>query len=142
VSRRFKIVTIENWLDPDPVSGSIARVDHRDGTSRLADRRDWIAYASALPLSEPFPQEVCDAYDVTIGALGYSYFYYPLFTLVVQQVLRVADFAVAHLFRIRPDLSKPRRETFEARLDTLRKLAFLTMSPFSVGTAFDVFVIS
>ncbi len=125
MNRGFKIVTPENWLDPDPLSGLIVKLDRRDGSVQPVDGRDWIAYVNAVQLSEQVPRKVRDAYDFAIGAVGYGYFYYPLFTLVVQQVLRVADFAVACLFGIRLDLPKPRKRTFEARLAALGTAGYL-----------------
>ncbi len=125
MSRGFRIVTTENWLDPDPLSGSIVRMDHRDGSVHPVDGRDWIRYVNSVPLADTVPQKIRDAFDFVIGAVGYGYFYYPVFTIVVQQVLRVADFAVAHLFSVRPDLPKPPKRTFEGRLLALKDAGYL-----------------
>jgi hypothetical protein len=136
MSRGFKAVTPENWLDPDPLSGSLVKRDRRDGSIHPVDGRDWIAYVNAVPLSPEVPQKVRDAYDFAIGAVGYGYFYYPIFTLVVQQVLRIADFAVAHLFVTETSLPKPKRRTFEARLDALKIAGHLDESGFEAWNRF------
>jgi hypothetical protein len=136
MSRGFKIVTPENWVDPDPLSGSIVKRDHRDGSIHAVDGRDWIAYVNEVPLSVNVPQKVRDAYDFAVGAVGHGYFYYPIFTLVVQQLLRAADFAVAHLFVIAPTLPKPKRMTFEARLEVLKDSGQLDDRQFTVWSAF------
>lgn len=124
--RRFKLTTADNWLDPDPLCTLLYKLDHRDGSVSPMDGRDWINYVNRIPLGGLVPQEVRDAYEFPRGAVGYGYFYYPLFTLVMQQMLRVADFAVQRLFELRDDLPKPRRQNFDSRLRVLRDSGFLT----------------
>ncbi len=135
MNRGFKIVTPDNWLQPDPLSGSIVRMDRRDGTVHPVDGRDWIRYVHAVPLADRVPQKVLDAFDFVGGAVGYGYFYYPLFTIVVQQILRVADFAVVHLFTVRADLPKPPKKTFEGRLIVLKDAGYVNEAAFTRWTA-------
>jgi len=66
---------------------------------------------------------VRDAFWFTVGAVGYSYFYWPLLTLVAQQTLRVADFAVDRLFDALALQPKPR--SFARRLARLHGLGHL-----------------
>lgn len=66
----FKIITVENWLDPDPLSGSIVRMDIRDGSVYPVDGRDWIRYVNGVPLSLFVPQEVRDAFGL-FGGCGW-----------------------------------------------------------------------
>jgi len=123
MARGFKFVTPKNWLEPDRVSSLLVKLDHRSGMVTSVDGRDWISFVNDLKLNDTVPVKVRDAYEFTIGAIGYAYFYYPLFTIVTEQVLRVADFAVAHLFALRSDL--PKRKTFQARIEALRALNYL-----------------
>jgi hypothetical protein len=126
--RGFKLVTPENWLDPDPINELIVKLDQKDGSVSSVDGRDWIVYVNALALGRNVPQEVRIAYEFTVGAVGYAYFYYPLFTIVVQQLLRIADFSVSHLFAVRTDL--PPARTFEHRLKVLRDAGYVSNTDF------------
>jgi hypothetical protein len=128
MARALKLVTPENWLEPDPLSALIVKMDHRDGTVSAVDGRDWITYVNGIAISDGVPPEVRAAYEFMVGAIGYAYFYYPIFTIVIQQLLRVADFAVAHLFDVRDDLPKTR--TFEQRIKVLKDIGALDTSTF------------
>ena len=65
------------------------------------------------------PIEVRNAFEFAKGGLGYGYFYYPLVTIVGQQVLRVADFAIDQLLLNLNITPKPR--SFARRLQRLYK---------------------
>jgi len=119
----FKDVSAENWLEPDPLMAVMVNRDRRDGSISSVIGTDWIRFVNDLPVSPSVPQEVHTAFMFATGAIGYAYFYYPIFTIVSQQVLRVADFAVDKLFErlgLKPILS------FERRLATLRQQGLLT----------------
>jgi hypothetical protein len=123
MSSRFKSVTTENWLDPDPLYEHLVKRDKRDGSIHPIDGRDWIEIVNAVHLDDRVPEDVRDAFWFTVGAVGYSYFYWPLLTLVAQQTLRVADFAVDRLFDTLALQPKPR--SFARRLVRLRDLRYL-----------------
>jgi hypothetical protein len=123
MTRGFKFVTPDNWLEPDQLSNLLVKLDHRDGSVTNIDGRDWITYVNSLSFLNRVPTDVVDAYQFAIGAVGYAYFYYPLFTIVAQQILRVADFAVERLFAVRGDL--PKAKAFDGRLKALKAGAYL-----------------
>jgi hypothetical protein len=104
----YKRVTRENWLQPDPVSELFVMMDHRDGSFRPMDGADWIDTVAGTTLPAQVPPEVQNAFEFTKGGLGYGYFYYPLATVVGEQALRVADFAIDRLFVTRAMEPRPR----------------------------------
>ncbi len=104
----YKRVSRQNWLEPDPVSASFVQRDRRDGTVRQMDGADWIDAVVETTVSAAVPTEVANAFEFAKGGFGYGYFYYPLSTIVGQQALRVADFAVDRLFIARGITPRPR----------------------------------
>lgn len=123
MSPKFKEITTENWLDPDPLYMHLVKRDRRDGAIHPIDGRDWIELVNAIHFDDRVPEDVREAFWFTVGAVGYSYFYWPLLTLVAQQALRVADFAVDRLFDA---LSlQPKPQSFARRLARLHKLGHL-----------------
>ncbi len=90
----FKKVTEHNWLEPDPIMRHLVNVNLTDGTTCTVSGADWIKFVNDFRMSPPVPNEVRVALRFATGAIGYAYFYYPVFTIVAQQVLRVADFAL------------------------------------------------
>jgi hypothetical protein len=120
---RFKQVTVQNWLKPDPVMAHLVNSNVRDGTTCSVNGSDWNQFVNDLPIPPQVPQDVRTAFEFATGAIGYSYFYYPLFAIVAQQVLRVADFAVDKLLE---GLAMKPIRSFKRRLMTLRAHGQLT----------------
>jgi hypothetical protein len=83
------------------------------------DGADWIDVVVATTLRPGVPTEVVNAFEFTKGGLGYGFFYYPLATIVCQQVLRVADFAIDRFFMERAIVPRPR--SMAQRLKRLRE---------------------
>jgi hypothetical protein len=69
------------------------------------------------------PDVVRWAFAFGAGSVGYSYFYYPILTLVAQQELRVADFTIDKLFDSLSLAPKPR--SYARRLKVLRDRGLL-----------------
>ena len=113
----FKLTTVENWLEPDPLMAALVNHNHSTGLVRPTQGTDWIAYVARTPLDEHVPFEVWAAFNFAAGAIGYAYFYYPLLTVVSQQALRVADFAVDQLFEA---MGKTKVNSLARRLKILR----------------------
>ena len=114
-----KGVTVENWLVQDPVMVPWTRVNMVDGSSRPTTGEDWILSVNAVMLAPHVPDEIHDLFEYAKGAMGYGYFYYPLFTLVAQQLLRVADIAVDVLFDKLAVVPKPK--SLDRRIVILRE---------------------
>jgi hypothetical protein len=88
----FKMVTLENLLDPDPVM-KLFWQRSPDGNFSQMGPKDWAAPILSFDLSDLVPRVVREAFYFTRNAMCYAYWYYPLLTIGCQQILRVADFA-------------------------------------------------
>jgi len=84
----FKQTTVENWLEPDPLMAALVNLDHTTGLVTPSQGTDWIGFVNDLEIATAVPREVREAFRFATGAVGYAYFYYPMFTIVSQQVLR------------------------------------------------------
>jgi hypothetical protein len=113
----FKLTTVGNWLEPDPLMAALVNLNHSTGAVTPTQGTDWIAYVARTPLDEHVPFEVWAAFNFAAGAIGYAHFYYPLLTIVSQQVLRVADYAVDRLFEA---LGKTKVNSLARRLEILQ----------------------
>ncbi len=113
----FKALTLENWRQPDPVSAAFAGVSPLDGQFGSLSGDDWAYHVLAIPLAESVPEELRRLFEVARGTMLYGWFFYPAFTLASEQVLRVADAAVARRCR---ELESPRSvRTLDKRLTWL-----------------------
>lgn len=119
MSSGVKSVTPENWLEQDGAAAIWVNLDMRDGTVRPTTGEDWIKSVNTIRLDPVVPIEVADLFEFAKGGLGYGYFYYPLFTLVTQQLLRVADIAIEVLFDSLAIKPKPR--SLDRRIVILRE---------------------
>ena len=121
--RRFKELTPENWLEPDPVMRLFV-VYSPDEPSRLMTGDDWAHHILAIRLSDVVPEEVRRLFEVARGTLLYGYFFYPLYTLGLQQILRVAENAVT--YRCRKQGAPASKKRFMERLEWLRDHGILS----------------
>ena len=126
----MKELTLENWLDVDPIiaSGVFVRFSLVDGSSSPTTPADWTERLLALQLDPMVPTEVRELYAVARGAMLYGSLFYPLFTLGLEQVARVAEAAVAAMaahLAIRPT-SKRKHRDFRTVLDDLLAQGILT----------------
>jgi hypothetical protein len=120
----MKHLTQENWLDVDPIiaSGVFVRFSLADGSSRRTTPADWTERLLALQLDPTVPTEVRELYAVARGAMLYGSLFYPLFTLGLEQVARVAEAAAtaqAARFAIPSQTSKRKHKDFRTILDDL-----------------------
>lgn len=123
----FKKLTAENWLEPDSIMRAFARWSLETGAIYLPTAEERARDIIGIELKESVPVEVRRLFAAAKGALCYGYFFYPLYALASEQLLRVAEAAVARKYeavdgpkRVRrtPD-SKPSRATFEDKLKYL-----------------------
>jgi hypothetical protein len=108
-----------NYLQPDPTLDAFVRVTVGRPEPLTADAlaRDL----SQLSLSALVPEEITDMYLVAVGAMFYGAFYYPLFQLGQQQLLRVCD-AAAKTRCVQ--LGSPKK-TFEKAIDALADVGII-----------------
>lgn len=128
MDRKFKYVTPDNWLEADPISPHLVILDKRDGSIHAVDGRDWIEFVNGIKISLSVPEDIREAFEFSVGAIGYAYFYYPLFTIVSQQIFRVADFAIDRFVDSSGIVSKPR--PLAAKLQALHMNGTLSPAAF------------
>ncbi|MBA7509712.1 hypothetical protein ES705_01676 [subsurface metagenome] len=92
----FKILTPENWLEPDDASTSFVRLSASNGKYRPITGEQYLNDIMKPGLIEAVPKEICALFEVARGAMAYGYFFYPLYTLACEQLFRVADAATIH----------------------------------------------
>jgi hypothetical protein len=93
----MKELTIENWLERDDAINAFARLSSEGIRPLEADdlaRR--FLYARLSPL---VPENVKLLFRTAQGALVYGYFFYPLFALGKEQLMRVAEAAIGEKFK-------------------------------------------
>ncbi len=93
----FKIPDASNVLEPDPLSKVFSALDEHG--ARPFEPDDILRVLAPIRLTAPVPYEVRRAFQMAFGSLPYAYWYYPLFTLGAQQLLRVADYALDQFAR-------------------------------------------
>ena len=117
VSPNFKILTPENWLVADPASTIFSKISHTDGTVTPMSGQEWLCLFRDPTLSKSVPKNVRTLFEVARGSLAYGYFFYPLYTLACEQLLRVAEAAVSEKCRmLRASPKKPK--TLKRRLSS------------------------
>ena len=82
----FKEIDAGNWLTPDPV------VLHFAGMERATD---YVEAVLAPRLSGNVPEDIQKLFEVARSAVLYGYLFYPLYTLGMEQLLRIGEAAVA-----------------------------------------------
>src|ERR1700686_493041 len=110
----FKTVTARNLLEPDPISAS-HHMRTVDGFRQMLPE-DWVDPITGVTLPDSVPFEVRRAFQMARDAMCYGYWFYPLVTLMAQQLLRVADFAT-DVACLTHSIKSPRN--FKARVDEL-----------------------
>ncbi len=111
----FKNITSENWLQPDPVLKAFAKLTPQGTEQITAD--DLLEDIFKPQLNDQVPEEIKALFEVARGAMCYGYFFYPLYTLTVEQLFRVAETAVTIKCK---DLSAPASvKSFAQKVDFL-----------------------
>jgi hypothetical protein len=93
----FKIPDASNVLEPDPLSKAFSTLDEHGTRSFVPE--DILRALAPARLESHVPHEVRRAFRVALGSLPYAYWYYPLYTMGSQQLLRVADYALDQFAR-------------------------------------------
>jgi hypothetical protein len=82
----FKRLTPENWLQIDPIIDML-------GWSEYGE--EWLAMTMKPQLSERVPSAIHKLYEAARAAMCYGFYFYPLYTLATEQLLRVGEAAIA-----------------------------------------------
>ena len=125
----IKHVTVDNWLEPDPAATNLV-TPLPEGGYRPTTNEEWLELTTRASLIDVVPDEVQDLFEVARGALAYGYLFYPLYTLVFEQLFRVAEAAVFHRCRVLDyqERQKPgkRRDPLNMKLDWLMQQGVLS----------------
>src|SRR5947199_4604690 len=117
MSLGIKILTAENWLQPDPTSTIFVQVSAPDGNISPMSGDDWVKLFLQPSLAKTVPEEVRKLFEVARGASAYGYFFYPLYTLANEQLFRVVECAVSTKCQL---LGAPKRvKTFQEKIGFL-----------------------
>ena len=108
----FKKITIDNWREPDEVSYLFINV-------RL---NEWIKIILEPNLIEAVPIEIKKLFEVARGALVYGYFFYPLYTLGLEQLFRATEAAVTHKCKTMEAPRAIRKGKFHEKIEYLVKI--------------------
>jgi len=88
----FKEITTKNWLTPDEILKAFVKTT-ASGLQPLTSH-DYLDIILKSRLNESVPKDLQALFEVARGAMIYGYFFYPLFSLAVEQLFRVAEAAV------------------------------------------------
>jgi hypothetical protein len=102
----IKCLTVENWHEPDSTSTGFAQ-RRPDGEFEPMTGDDWARAILRPTLLDSIPSDIQDLYAVARGTMVYGWFFYPLYTLGLQQLSRVAETAVSHKYA---ELSGPQSQ--------------------------------
>ena len=91
----FKRLSVENWREGDPILDPFMWISPEGVMYQPTgdDRAEELLFPQ---LSEKVPPQIYRLFEVARGALLYGFFFYPLYTLGVEQLYRVAEAAVLH----------------------------------------------
>lgn len=94
----FKEITLENWSQPDSIHDFFVKLSPTGEALPMA-AEDWIRPLLIVSLSKKVPHDVQTLFEVARGAMVYGYYFYPLWTLGIEQLCRVTEAAVSHKCR-------------------------------------------
>jgi hypothetical protein len=89
---QFSRITSENWLAPD--RKNYLPVGFSD--------QQWIKLFLEPRLNATVPKDVIQFFEIARGAMIYSWFFYPLATLGLEQCTRVCESAIRERCRMLP----------------------------------------
>jgi len=105
--RGIKVLTEKNFLEPDRTSMRFSpRGLGAPVKATKAEIENRVKSVLEIGLKETTPPQICNLFDVAKGAMVYGIFFYPLYTLGMEQLTRVFEAAVSHkVGEINPRLS-------------------------------------
>jgi len=112
----FKQLTVDNWLEGDNILTVFATL-LPDGRIETITAKEWARRILEPQLDETVPSEIQRLFEVARGTMLYGFLFYPIYTLAIEQVSRVAETAVSHKCQT---MGSPKKvETFNQRIDWL-----------------------
>jgi hypothetical protein len=81
----FKRITAANWTKPDEIT---LRFGPRQNSP---DEQPHLLHILSPTLQQDVPLEIRKLFEVARGAMVYSYYFYPLYTLGMEQLFRIGE---------------------------------------------------
>jgi hypothetical protein len=94
----FKELTPENWLVPDSTMRGFVRLSS-DGKVHSISGEEWFRDILQPQIREAVPIEIRKLFEVARGAMAYGIFFYPIYTLGIEQLHRVVESAVTYKYK-------------------------------------------
>lgn len=110
----MKQITTENWLTHDPIMNVfVAFSDAPNNTVQGGTR--LVSHAIEPQLQHQMPEGIVRLYEMARGAICYGCFFYPLYTLGMEQLHRCLDAALKQKIEMLNDGKSPKR--FKERIE-------------------------
>lgn len=122
----FKQLSVENWLIPDSMTQIFGTMSS-DGSTREISGEEWLQDLLQPQLEDTVPLEVQKLFEVARGTMAYGYFFYPIYTLGIEQLFRVIEAAVA--FKCKA-MGAPPRQNYEKNIDWLIRKGVIPQEEF------------
>ncbi len=90
----IKELAIDNWLQVDTTSAKLIRNNEGAKKKCIEVSNKYADSILRYKLSESVPQQIRRIFEVAKGAMVYGYFFYPLFTLGLEHICKVAEATV------------------------------------------------
>lgn len=124
LSLGFKKLSKDNWRLPDPINEYFIKLNLYTGEKLSVNNDERAEEFLNVELSPEVPIDVHRQFEVARGAMLYGCFFYPLFALGTDQLMKVAESAVTHKCLIHGLAKKTAR--YEIKLQKLRNYNYLT----------------
>jgi hypothetical protein len=111
----FKELTSENWLIPDTTMRGFVRLSF-DGKENSISGEEWLHDILQPKIHETVPIEVRKLFEVA-RVLAYGIFFYPIYTLGIEQLHRVVESAVG--FKCKTMSAPSKINTFKKKIEWL-----------------------
>ena len=114
----IKELTTSNWLEGDKVSQLWTEIDLTTGEYTQITGEKWAKSILSIQLSVKVPTDIERLFKVAQGCMCYGHFFYPLYTLGLQQLHRVHEAAATHACELR----NIKKKTYNDKLTALNKI--------------------
>lgn len=91
----LKKLSPANWLTPDATLRGFVRLSP-EGKSHSISGEEWLNEILRPSINESVPIEMRKLFEVARGTLAYGYFFYPIYTIGIEQLYRVVESAVGY----------------------------------------------
>ncbi|HQU81689.1 MAG TPA: hypothetical protein PKY59_01100 [Pyrinomonadaceae bacterium] len=129
VSLGFKKLSKDNWRLPDPINEYFIKLNLYTGEKLSVSDDERVEEFLNVELAPEVPIDVLRQFEVARGAMLYGCFFYPLFSLGADQLMKVAESAVTHKC-LNHGLAK-KTARYEIKLQKLKDHNYLTATEYN-----------